>query len=69
MSKMLAIEPTTQTEQQKSMDRETHNLQEQIRMRAYELYESRGCIDGHHEEDWYQAENELRNPREVGRAA
>lgn len=69
MSKMLAIEPTTQAEQQKSMDGETHNLQEQIRMRAYELYEARGCVDGHREEDWYQAENELRDQGEVSRAA
>ena len=32
--------------------------------RAYELYEARGCDDGHDVEDWLQAERELR----VGRA-
>ena len=34
-------------------------LQEQIRQRAYELYEKRGRRDGHHEQDWAQAEAEL----------
>ena len=28
--------------------------------RAYELYEARGCSDGHDVEDWLQAERELR---------
>jgi len=28
--------------------------------RAYELYEARGCNDGHDVEDWLQAERELR---------
>ena len=30
-----------------------------VRARAYELYEGRGRIDGHAEEDWLQAEREL----------
>lgn len=30
-----------------------------IRRRAYELYEKRGCQDGHAEEDWLQAEKEI----------
>lgn len=30
-----------------------------IRRRAYELYEKRGCQDGHAEEDWLQAEAEI----------
>lgn len=34
-------------------------LQEKIRQRAYELYEKRGFRDGHHEEDWAQAEQEI----------
>ena len=32
---------------------------EAIRRRAYEIYESRGRIDGRDEEDWLQAEREL----------
>ena len=33
--------------------------QEQIRRRAYELYEERGRNDGHDLEDWLQAESEV----------
>lgn len=33
---------------------------EEIARRAYEIWESRGGGEGHHEEDWYQAERELR---------
>ncbi len=36
-------------------------LEEQIRVRAYELYESRGRQDGAHESDWFTAEAELRS--------
>jgi DUF2934 family protein len=32
---------------------------EDVRARAYELYEVRGKIDGHAEEDWLQAEGEV----------
>ena len=34
-------------------------VQEQIRQRAYELYEARGRGDGHDLEDWIQAEAEI----------
>jgi hypothetical protein len=37
----------------------TLGLEEQIRARAYELYEQRGRQDGHHEDDWRQAEAEI----------
>lgn len=42
------------------------NLEEQIRRRAYELYELRGREDGFAEEDWARAEREVlgrRGPR------
>jgi len=42
-----------------SSHRDTATLQEQIRQRAYELYEKRGRHDGHYEEDWSQAEQEV----------
>jgi hypothetical protein len=32
---------------------------EQIRIRAYELYEARGRRDGHDVEDWLEAEAEI----------
>jgi hypothetical protein len=34
-------------------------LEEQIRLRAYELYEARGREDGHAVDDWLQAEAEF----------
>lgn len=33
---------------------------EEIARRAYEIYSQRGGEDGRHEEDWHQAERELR---------
>ena len=35
------------------------NTEEQIRRRAYELYEQRGRIDGFALDDWLQAEVEI----------
>ena len=37
----------------------TINLEEQIRQRAYELYEARGRGEGHDLDDWLQAEAEV----------
>jgi Protein of unknown function (DUF2934) len=34
-------------------------LEDQIRERAYELYEERGREDGHAEEDWLRAKEEI----------
>ena len=33
---------------------------EEIRMRAYYIYQERSGVDGHDLEDWLQAEHELR---------
>ncbi len=48
----------------------THD-EENVRARAYELYEVRGRIDGHAEEDWLQAESEVAgsNERKAVRAS
>ena len=35
------------------------DLQGEIRRRAYELYEQRGCVHGFEQEDWAQAEREV----------
>ena len=35
------------------------NLDEEIRRRAYELWEQRGCTPGHENEDWLIAEAEI----------
>jgi hypothetical protein len=45
------------------------NLEEQIRHRAYELYEERGRADGHDVEDWLHAEAEIKKMREIPIAA
>ena len=66
MSRSLAIEPTSQPKQQRSMN---DNVEDQIRMRAYELYEARGFVDGHDVEDWYQAQEELLDRGKTSRAA
>jgi hypothetical protein len=34
-------------------------LEPEIRIRAYDLYEQRGKLDGHALEDWLQAESEV----------
>ncbi len=41
------------------LDPGTMHLQERIRARAYELYEKHGRRDGHDQEDWAQAEQEI----------
>jgi hypothetical protein len=38
--------------------------EEQIRLRAYELYEARGRGDGHDVEDWLEAEAEINGATE-----
>ena len=38
-------------------------LEERIRVRAYELYEARGREPGHDREDWLQAEGEILGPQ------
>ncbi len=35
--------------------------EEEIRLRAYEIYVARGAEPGHEVEDWLQAESELRS--------
>lgn len=37
------------------------NLEEEIRIRAYQLYEERGYMPGHEDEDWLVAEQEILN--------
>ena len=41
------------------------NLEEEIRRRAYELYEKRGREDGHDLDNWLRAEAEItaKNPK------
>ena len=41
------------------MTSEPQELKNQIRLRAYELYEARGGADGHELEDWFRAKEEI----------
>lgn len=41
------------------------DIQELIRIRAFELYEGRGRIDGFAEKDWLQAETEILAPHDA----
>ena len=50
---MKPARPTTQ------VTKSTPHLQEQIRRRAYELYQQRGRDEGHELDDWLQAESEV----------
>ena len=42
-----------------SVTSEPHDFEHQIRLRAYELYEERGREDGHEQEDWFHAKEEM----------
>jgi hypothetical protein len=44
-------------------------LEHQIRLRSYELYEARGREDGHELEDWLRAEEEIREKKVTAAAA
>ncbi len=47
----------------------SHQVEDQIRQRAYELYETRGREDGHDLEDWIRAESEIAGGDTQRRAA
>jgi hypothetical protein len=38
---------------------EPQELESQIRLRAYQLYEARGREQGHNEEEWFRAKEEI----------
>ncbi|MGA7381398.1 MAG: DUF2934 domain-containing protein [Terriglobales bacterium] len=42
-----------------SANSQTLGLEGQIRQRAYELYQERGCTSGQENEDWLRAEREV----------
>ncbi len=37
-----------------------HIADEEIALRAYQLWQERGCTHGYHREDWLQSEQELK---------
>lgn len=44
-------------------------IEQQVKQRAYELYEQRGRADGHDLDDWLQAECEVKGTRSNASAA
>jgi Protein of unknown function (DUF2934) len=46
-----------------------HEIAEQIRVRAYELFEQRGRHEGHDHEDWVRAEAEILLKYQRGKSA
>ena len=46
-----------------TVSNEPEDLEPQIRLRAFELYQDRGGEDGHHQEDWLRAEEEITGQR------
>jgi hypothetical protein len=64
--KLAQAKPAPQTNQ---ITQSTSELQEQIRRRAYELYEQRGRDDGHELDDWLLAESELAQQKAMTAAA
>lgn len=51
------------------LNEQASKLQEEIRVRAYELYEHRGRQDGHELDDWLQSESEVLTKRKTRQPA
>jgi hypothetical protein len=64
-------EATMKPVQRSNLTRATDvaTLEEQIRLRAYALYEARSCEDGHDLDDWLKAEAEILGTRRKATAA
>lgn len=58
-------ESTTQSLTNTSSAVSADKIQEQIRQRAYELYEQRGREDGHDIDDWISAELEVNRQKKA----
>jgi magnesium-transporting ATPase (P-type) len=57
-------EAKTENKTESKSENTTSDLKPQIAKRAYELYEKRGRQDGHADEDWSQAEREIRKEKD-----
>lgn len=54
-------EPTITTARNATIQGNAVISSDDVRQRAYELYEQRGRLEGFHEQDWFEAETQLRN--------
>jgi hypothetical protein len=59
VKQMKSAESHPNSETESDVTQSEVDLQEQIRCRAYELYEQRGKEAGHAIDDWLQAETEM----------
>jgi Protein of unknown function (DUF2934) len=66
--KQIATMPSPKPVEAKK-NKSTVNLEEQIRIRAYQLYEERGYTPGHENEDWLVAEREILHSTDDQRSA
>ena len=58
-----SVTTTGQTSTTVAVMKSRSELQDEIRRRAYELYEQRGSNKGHEVSDWLQAESEVTQKR------
>ena len=67
----MTVQPKKPSSESKSIqtNKAASNVHEEIRQRAYELYEQRGRQDGHDLEDWLQSESEVMRKRKTAVAA
>jgi len=66
MAARISSKPPALAQQQ---EHPSPNIENEIRQRAYELYEQRGRQDGHDVEDWFRAEQEIKRRRSRSVAA
>jgi len=59
----------SQINEKRSQPAASTELEETIRLRAYELYEAHGRENGHELGDWFQAETEIRPAKQRATAA
>jgi hypothetical protein len=52
--------------QRSQLDTETLTIEEQIRLRAHEIWVERGVESGSELDDWLQAEEEVRSAQGIG---
>jgi Protein of unknown function (DUF2934) len=67
--KQVATMPAPKLVEVKKKDSFAANLEQEIRIRAYQLYEERGYLPGHEDEDWLVAEQEILGRRDSQHSA
>jgi hypothetical protein len=54
-----SVQTLTETKPETKKNVVPINLEEEVRRRAYEIFEERGCTPGYEHEDWLRAEREI----------